>query len=471
MPEPLQRGSAATGITGRKIPGKPPERSSPGARQQPALWYALQFPVLREVPDPDTLKQLASTMQAFSDHISLSPPDALLFEIRGSLRHFGGLEALIHAVNEQLDSLLPMTSQAGQAITPAPSASLLLARSSQSQQNITRVTAREGLRSALGPLPVGALPLDHGSIRRLHNSGLLHLRDIWRLPATALRQRLGPKVTDYLQRCLAEKPEPLPRWQADPHFHSRRETDWPLEKQTQLLNMLEEMLGDFSEYLKCHHVHTRHLQIALEHESREESSFELQLRRATRDRGTLLMLLETRLEQFILPAPVTAIALEAGHFESLQAAGQARQEPSSWKKGSLLLDTLQARLGREAIQELGCSQEHLPELACGKREAGKKGTDPFFQEKGVCPLFSLPYQRPTWLMETPKLLGIRDGMPFHSSPLKLLSGPERIETGWWRGTDIRRDYYVACNEEGQRFWIFRCPDDRSPRWFLHGLFS
>ncbi|MDE2505986.1 MAG: DNA polymerase Y family protein, partial [Planctomycetota bacterium] len=48
-------------------------------------------------------------------------------------------------------------------------------------------------------------------------------------------------------------------------------------------------------------------------------------------------------------------------------------------------------------------------------------------------------------------------------------GPERIDTGWWRGRDVRRDYYVVETTVGARFWIFRCRD--ASRWFLHGCFD
>ncbi|MEZ6108928.1 MAG: hypothetical protein R3B96_23315, partial [Pirellulaceae bacterium] len=47
-------------------------------------------------------------------------------------------------------------------------------------------------------------------------------------------------------------------------------------------------------------------------------------------------------------------------------------------------------------------------------------------------------------------------------------GPERIETGWWRGSWVRRDYYRVETEAGYRFWIFRCLESRE--WFLHGAF-
>jgi protein ImuB len=48
-------------------------------------------------------------------------------------------------------------------------------------------------------------------------------------------------------------------------------------------------------------------------------------------------------------------------------------------------------------------------------------------------------------------------------------GPERIETAWWRGPTVRRDYYVVETESGARFWLFRRLKDGA--WFLHGMFA
>jgi protein ImuB len=52
----------------------------------------------------------------------------------------------------------------------------------------------------------------------------------------------------------------------------------------------------------------------------------------------------------------------------------------------------------------------------------------------------------------------------------LLAGPERIESGWWDGADVQRDYYVASDPQGARFWIYReCAGAR--KWFLQGIFG
>lgn len=48
-------------------------------------------------------------------------------------------------------------------------------------------------------------------------------------------------------------------------------------------------------------------------------------------------------------------------------------------------------------------------------------------------------------------------------------GPERLESGWWRGQSSRRDYYRIITHLGCWWWIYR--DLNSGEWFLHGIFD
>ena len=73
------------------------------------------------------------------------------------------------------------------------------------------------------------------------------------------------------------------------------------------------------------------------------------------------------------------------------------------------------------------------------------------------------------MLAEPQLLG-GDERPRYEGVLEIEEGPERIESGWWDGHDVRRDYYVARTQAGVRLWVFR---ERTPerRWFLHGIFG
>ena len=51
-----------------------------------------------------------------------------------------------------------------------------------------------------------------------------------------------------------------------------------------------------------------------------------------------------------------------------------------------------------------------------------------------------------------------------------MSGPERIETGWWDDLPVARDYFVATTVTGERLWVYReCHGGQN--WFLHGRFG
>ena len=69
--------------------------------------------------------------------------------------------------------------------------------------------------------------------------------------------------------------------------------------------------------------------------------------------------------------------------------------------------------------------------------------------------------RPGWLLTSP--------IPLRDHHLRILAGPERIESGWWEA-DVRRDYYVVETSLGQRAWAYR-PVGELGEFMLHGWFA
>jgi hypothetical protein len=98
------------------------------------------------------------------------------------------------------------------------------------------------------------------------------------------------------------------------------------------------------------------------------------------------------------------------------------------------------------------------------------------QASSLTPPASAP-ERPLWLEARPAPLAVAvvqpDGPPLqfrlHGQPHRVARawGPERIQTGWWRGRYLRRDYYRVETTCGERFWIFRSGQN----WFLQGWFD
>ncbi|MGF6770946.1 protein ImuB [Paraburkholderia sp. GAS199] len=86
------------------------------------------------------------------------------------------------------------------------------------------------------------------------------------------------------------------------------------------------------------------------------------------------------------------------------------------------------------------------------------------------PASVLPSQpRPVWMLEKPLRLLMRDQRPIYRRPLKMLTRTERIEAGWWDGERVERDYYVAADDRGHMFWVYR--ECRTGEWYLQGLFG
>jgi protein ImuB len=83
--------------------------------------------------------------------------------------------------------------------------------------------------------------------------------------------------------------------------------------------------------------------------------------------------------------------------------------------------------------------------------------------------------RPVWLLQQAEPLRERASGPLlDGQALQLLSGPERIESGWWDAALAERDYYIAQLADGALVWIYR---GRLPLstpaqgWFLQGRFG
>src|SRR5947207_3959968 len=147
------------------------------------LWVALHFPFL----PPGTLEPIAAWACQFTAKVSLEPPQALLAEVEGSLRYFGGMENFLEKLRA---GLADMGVEACIAAAPTPRAALWRARG--------------------GGLPLEELPLEATGfeVEFLKSIGVCAVGELLRLPRDGLAKRCGEKVLDDLDRALGLLPEP-----------------------------------------------------------------------------------------------------------------------------------------------------------------------------------------------------------------------------------------------------------------------
>jgi protein ImuB len=239
---------------------------------------------------------------------------------------------------------------------------------------------------------------------------------------------------------------------------------------------------------------TRLVECTLEEETGHAQRFECSLSRAAQTATYLRPLLHVRLEQLRLQAPVRAMRVRALVLERMphEQRDLFEMDGSDGVVLPQLLDSLVARLGRDAVSKARFVADPQPELACrfecaleddvdgDLRSGERRGQETRAErEETRAERVDVFAHRPSRLFARPISIDVMalvpDGKPVrfqHAGVDEVVAhcqGPERIETGWWRGDDVRRDYYVVETKHGTRWWLFRRVDDG--RWFLHGCFD
>lgn len=427
----------------------------------PELWLALQWPAA-SAADPESLAALARIAAGFSSRVSLEPPDGILLEVRGSLRLFGGLEALCA-------TLLARVQAAGHTVhwslAPTPRAALALARTGRT----SIVTTHERLVGTLAGLPLSTLRWDARILARLESSGVREIGAALRLPRAGFTRRFGHAMLADLDRLVGRQSEPRRAYVPRERFRVRHEPTYELTYHDTLLRHLAPLLDALEEFLRVRQSAIEVLVLRLAHRERAERGIppctQLVLRLSSADflAARFALLLTEQLARIELPAPVVRFDLYSGVLRPQVGASEGLWRPGEHggaltRESPALVERLRARLGASAVYGLHVVDEHRPEGAW-------RVTEPVLPTAQRAPCARLAQaRRPLWLLREPECLlrGPQD--------LQLLEGPERIESGWWDGHDVARDYYIARDAEGAELWIYR--ERLAPHaWYLHGLFG
>lgn len=431
---------------------------TPGLPLNAALALCPVLQVLERDPRRETqrLRRLAQWAMRYTSLVSLELPHRLLLEIRGSLKLFGGLDPLCWRV---CDGVRRLGYSLRHGVAPTPRAALWLARGADGR----RVTEIEALPGVLAGLPLSCTDWSGRELKLLAGMGVQSLGDCMRLPRDGFGRRLGIRCRADLDRALGLLAEP--RQGVRPPARYRGSLDLPAETldREMMSQGMARLLDELSAFLRHRQAGVQRPEFVFRHHDGQHTRFPLGLAEPTADAGFLAELLAPRLEQARLHAPVVGLALHSGPVQPLPGSLRvlelaAEGHPPRREAAGRLVDRLRARLGAEAVRGLCLLDEHRPEAAWDYAEPGTR-----------CEAGS-GRARPLWILETPRLLTTRNRQPWMDGPLQLSRGPERIETGWWDGQDVSRDYYEARSTHGMGLWIFR--ERREPRcWFLHGIFG
>lgn len=417
---------------------------------------------LQQQPEREktTLQQLALIAYSFSPMVIIAE-QGLWLELSGCEKLFHSYRQLLQQLQKNLSFLC---CKIDMGIAGSADAARLLCRPGFRCELPESSAVEQQLRLT----PLSLLKVQRRQQQSFQQLGLTCLEDLLKFPRAELASRFGTGIVEQLQLLLGEKPCQLTHFKPPVSFHDLLQSTQGIFSKQGLLFPMKTLLQRLSIYLQARQCYCSKIEWRFEPLIGEPSSMCITLSGNQNSWTTLLDLSRLQLERIDLPASIETIILSSDDFvdglpEGLDLFGTA---PSSDKaltgevnlEASRLIDSLRARLGSEALQQPALGSNYLPEEA-GKVVAPGKHQQLAIDHHGLQPL---------WLLPKPIAIQLRNQQLFWRQPLYILSGPRRLSDNWWQ-TDQQRDYYLACDNEGSRYWLFK--QAGTDRWFVQGLFS
>jgi protein ImuB len=349
-------------------------------------------------------------------------------------------------------------------------------------------------------------------VRVLHELGLVCIGQLEALPREEFLSRFGPLLLQRMDQAFGRLDEPVPACAIPPKFEAGWSAEHPTARHETIAAAVEWLIARVAAMLaRCGRGALRldcrlFLEINNQQSTINNPPLSVGLFQPTADAKRLFDLVQLQLERLRIGSPVTAIDVAA----SLSAPLEPRKQATLFdldgdvrrpRRLAALVERLGSRLGSRAVVGVRLRPEAQPELSwrydplvggqrrrvptdCRRRlpTPMQRGKDRKSATGGASyssnRLPELP-PRPLRLLPRPLPLAVTslapDGPPLRfqfdgcEHEVARSWGPERIETGWWRGRPLGRDYFRVETAAGGRFWLFRRL--RDGKWFLHGMFE
>jgi protein ImuB len=332
----------------------------------------------------------------------------------------------------------------------------------------------------LESLPVEALRLEEELLPLLRQFDIRTIGQLRQLPRPAVHARFGLHLLQRLDQAFGDISEPLTWEIAQAPTQASWSFEWPCSDRRSVETALEHLLTQMLAKLVPQQLGIQRLQCTLQVLDGRPHGFTVGLLHANNSLSYLMGMLRLHLDRVQPPAEITGTLLEAKRVVPLEFqqgqmfAHDTRAE--RWRRVPALIEILSNRLGKQAVLRPRLLPEAQPELAWRYEpwlEQDLSLAMPAGQKEKQALLRPLVLQASA--VPIAAMSAVAGGPPLRFSwqrrsfTVARHWGPERIETGWWRGRHVRRDYYLVETTAGERFWLFRAVEDGT--WYLHGVFA
>ena len=470
-------------------------------------------PNLRTVDhDPDAdrraLEKLADWASCLSPIVHIEDETTLLLDVTGCERLFQGEPSL---VRRAVEGLREQGFTARAALADTAGAAWALAHAHYEQ---TIIVEPGRVSAAIAPLPVWSLRVDARVVAVLRGVGVETVEALLHLPRASVAARFGDGLLRRLDEALGAVAEVLVPFRPVPAVTCSLRFGRATTRLDVLLEAFQRLLEEFCTELAQRGAGVRRVCVTLYGQAGGPHTVDVQTSAATRSPRRLRSLGRVRLESLRLPSAVQGMSVwtrEVGPLAEWQDEffDTGRRDTEGLAE---LVDRLSVRLGPDGVRRVELVSDHQPEKGYrwgkrrnpgapgqkrkkkGRRDEGTEGRRDWEKQKwgeegiGVRPVvggggadggLDRPPARPVRLLRRPAAVAavavVPDGPPVwfewqgQRHDVAQAVGPERIETGWWRGQHVQRDYYRVAGTTGGGFWLFR--DRVSGQWFVHGVFD
>ncbi len=337
--------------------------------------------------------------------------------------------------------------------------------------------------NSLLALPVSALDCNTNLQNTWRQCGFARLGDLWRLPRDGFLTGLGRKALAELDSGFGIQNKLAPTTvahQAANTFEKEKELPFHSDRLDLIEHHAQALLEAVCNWLKQQKHGTRELHWTFIHAHGEEV-LRLRSAQATDCVETWKRLLHHQLGRMQFNDDVRHLRVQCTYSELLPNLNHSfLPDPAEGTRNwNNTCDVLRARLGEQTVLFAATESDPRPECSIVLQHtptqkpantAFKKVVNQSTPELNRAALpVSTP--RPLWLLPTPKPLQGKSPQWQTGGPWQLLSGPERVEFGWWDAKPCKRDYYCARDSNSSLVWLYQDLLEDKPRWFLHGYFA
>ena len=470
-------------------------------------WIALQALILTE-PAPVLMsgaqaqRATACIVLGFTPRVALVD-EAVLIEVSGSLRLFGGLVKLMALLEQRLKLFFESNSLTAQ-IKHGQGATSLIALG---RLRCSQISASVPKRVADLPLHTLSAARPHAGV--LERTGCRTWDDLLRLPRDGVARRFGAELLEALDRARGVLPDSYTWLTLPEQFDEKLELDALVIHAPALMHGVERLLTRLQAWLLGRQSGLTALKITWHLDKRREGAAtgELEIRTAqcAQDLRHVARLIAERLGQQSLPAPAHSLSLQSLATELLADSAAATgsllmEERKPGDRATELIERLGARLGEAQVQAWQARADHRPEhmqrwvhaaeamksIARSNRSTWARGQKGIQKELESQYLTKTEALYPTWLLPQPIKLATVGNSPVYQGKLMRLAGPQRLEaSGWFIQSDAQdylppalRDYFIYRSQQASLLWIYSerlapLTPGSTPRrdWYLHGFFA